>query len=75
MSELYEISDIHGYYDEMIETLNFVDLDSNKDNKLIFLGDYVNRGPKSCQVLYKIKDLEETYPQQIIVLIGNHDQM
>ncbi|MGR6899392.1 metallophosphoesterase [Rummeliibacillus sp. BSL5] len=75
MSIMYAVSDIHGFFDEMMETLSLVDLDSNRDNQLIFLGDYINRGPKSCQVLYKIKELEETYPEQVIVLIGNHDQM
>lgn len=75
MSILYIISDIHGFFDEMMDTLSLVDLDANTANKLIFLGDYVNRGTKSCQVLYKIKELEETYPNQLIVLMGNHDQM
>lgn len=75
MSVIYAISDIHGFFDEMMDTLSLVDLDSNKDNQLIFLGDYVNRGTKSCQVLYKIKELEERHPEQVIILIGNHDQM
>lgn len=39
------------------------------------LGDYINRGTKSCQVLYYIKKLEEQYPGQVVSLIGNHDQM
>lgn len=75
MSIIFAISDIHGFFDEMINTLSLVDLDSNRDNQLIFLGDYVNRGTKSCQVLYKIKELEESYHEQVVVLMGNHDQM
>lgn len=75
MSIIYAISDIHGFYDEMKKSLNLVDLDSDKDNKLIFLGDYIDRGTKSCQVLYYIKELEEKYPKQVVILIGNHDQM
>lgn len=75
MSIIYAISDIHGFYNEMKKSLNLVDLDSDKDNKLIFLGDYIDGGPKSCQVLYHIKMLEETYPDQVVCLIGNHDQM
>ncbi|MEQ5976998.1 metallophosphoesterase [Bacillus cereus] len=59
----------------MIETLSLVDLDSNKDNKLILHGDYVNRGEDSYKVLYHIEKLEEKYPEQVVVLIGNHDQM
>lgn len=59
----------------MIESLNIVDLDSDKENKLILIGDYVDGGKDSCRVLYHIKKLEETYPNQVKVLLGNHDKM
>lgn len=72
---IYAISDIHGCYEAMIDTLRLVDLESSKINKLIFLGDYINRGKHSCKVLYHIKNLEEKYPNQVVVLIGNHEQM
>lgn len=75
MSIIYAMSDVHGFYEEMKNSLSLVDLDSNKDNKIIFLGDYIDRGTKSCQVLYYIKELEEKYPKQVVILIGNHDQM
>lgn len=75
MPSIYSISDIHGCYEAMIETLSLVDLDSNKNNKLILLGDYVDRGENSYKVLYHIKKLEEKYPEQVVVLIGNHDQL
>ena len=75
MATIYAMSDIHGYYDEMLNTLSLVDLDSEKENKLIFLGDYIDRGEESCQVLYHIKSLKEKYPDQVVVLIGNHEEM
>lgn len=75
MTTIYSISDIHGFYDSMLDTLSRVDLNSNKDNKLIFLGDYIDRGKDSCRVLYYIKELEEKYPNQVIVLLGNHEEM
>lgn len=75
MSRIYAISDIHGFYEEMKESLKLVDLDTNKNDKLIFLGDYIDGGTKSCQVLYHIKELEEKYPNQVIILFGNHEQM
>lgn len=75
MATIYAMADIHGFYDEMMEGLNLVDLDSDKENQLIFLGDYINCGPKSYQVLTKLKELELTYPKQVVILIGNHDQM
>ena len=75
MSFIYAMSDIHGYDEAFEEALQLVDLDSNERNKLILLGDYVNKGPNSKHVLYKIYQLSCRYPKQIIVLRGNHDEM
>ncbi len=75
MATIYAISDIHGCYEAMIETLNLVDLDANEENKLILLGDYVDRGEDSSKVLYHIKELEDQYPKQVVVLLGNHEEM
>lgn len=75
MATIYTISDIHGHYEAMIDVLRLVDLETNKENKLILLGDYVDGGKDSCRVLYHIKELEKKYPDQVIVLIGNHEKM
>lgn len=75
MSRVYAISDIHGFYDEMKDTLSLVNLKSDNTNIIIFCGDYIDRGLNSFEVLSYIKKLEEKYPDQVKVLIGNHDQM
>ena len=41
---------------------------------MIFLGDYVDRGVASCQVLQTIMDFDKQYPGQVTVLLGNHDE-
>jgi len=69
----YAISDIHGFLDELKEVMKLVNIKNN--NKLIFLGDYIDYGEKSCEVLYYIKNLSETYKNQVIVLMGNHEEM
>ncbi|KNB71956.1 metallophosphoesterase [Brevibacillus reuszeri] len=66
------ISDIHGCYDQFIRILDKVNFNSTQD-KLILLGDYVDRGRQSKQVLDKVIDLVNTY--DAIALIGNHDKM
>lgn len=73
MAKIYAFSDIHGYLDEFIKALNKVEL-SDKDNRLILLGDYIDNGSKSFQVLSKIIELEEVYSGQIITLFGNHEE-
>lgn len=73
MTKLYAISDIHGELACMEEALILVDWQDK--NCLFLLGDYINRGNQGCQVLYRIKELEERYPSQVTILIGNHEQM
>lgn len=75
MGIMYSVSDIHGDYEALIDVMSLIDLNGDKNNKLLFLGDYISRGKDSCKVLYYIKSLEEMYPNQVIVLIGNHEQM
>ena len=73
MSRIYALSDIHGYLDILKETMKKVDLSSN--NKLIFLGDYIDEGPSSKGTLEYIYNLQKQYPDQVIVLKGNHEEM
>ena len=73
MAIYYSMSDIHGHFNEFIDSLSKVDL-SDKDNRLILLGDYIDNGSKSFQVLSKIIELEEMYSGQIITLFGNHEE-
>ena len=69
----YSVSDIHGHYNEFIKSLNKIDL-SDKQSKLILLGDYIDYGSQSFQVISKIIELEKIYPKQIITLFGNHEE-
>ena len=73
MAKIYAISDIHGHYNEFIKSLNKIDL-SDKQSRLIILGDYIDYGSQSFQVISKIIELEKIYPKQIITLIGNHEE-
>ena len=73
MAKLFAISDIHGHLDEFLFALSKVDL-SDKNNRLILIGDYIDNGHQSFQVISKIIELEEVYPNQIITLLGNHEE-
>ncbi|WP_308737464.1 metallophosphoesterase family protein [Paenibacillus sp. PCH8] len=66
------MSDIHGCYDEFNALLQHVDYNPIQD-ELILLGDYVDRGPSSKQVIEQIMELHQKH--HIIVLKGNHDAM
>ena len=63
----YIIGDVQGFYQELQALLKLIQFDPLRD-KLGFVGDIVNRGPNSLEVLRFIKSL----PAQMVVL-GNHD--
>jgi serine/threonine protein phosphatase 1 len=68
----YAISDIHGCYHTFKELLNSIRL--NKTDELILLGDYINRGKYSKEVVDFIMQLQsEKY--NIHCLKGNHEEM
>src|SRR3954468_11954373 len=62
---LIAIGDIHGCHLEFAELLARLEL--TKADRLILLGDLVNRGPDSCKVI----DLAREH--RAIALLGNHE--
>ena len=72
---LFAISDIHGCYEVMEKRINLIKpLLNNPNTKLLLLGDYIDRGRKSCQCLQMAYDLEQEYGRdKVIVLKGNHE--
>lgn len=66
---LIAIGDIHGEYYKLISLLKNLDLKT--DDKLIFLGDYIDRGFYSKQVVDKLIELSKNYDCKF--LMGNHE--
>lgn len=76
MANIYAMSDIHEELALFKETLSVIDL-SEKDNRLILLGDYIVHSKNiNTEILYFIKEeLQEKHKDQVIVLAGNHELM
>jgi serine/threonine protein phosphatase 1 len=73
MNRLFAISDIHGCFNPFYElVVNVIEL--KKSDKLILLGDYIDRGEQSKEVIDFIIDLQKA-GFDIKVLIGNHELM
>ncbi|MGB7317747.1 MAG: metallophosphoesterase family protein [Planktotalea sp.] len=75
----YAVGDVHGCLDQMQAALSKIDDDIEAleidDPMLVFLGDYVDRGPKSAQVLDELFHLSLENPDDLICLMGNHERM
>jgi serine/threonine protein phosphatase 1 len=69
-NRLIVISDIHGMLWKLQELFNKLSL--RKDDKIIFLGDYIDRGEHSRKVIDYIIDLKSKY--DVITLLGNHEK-
>lgn len=74
---VYAIGDIHGRNDLLTALLARIAADaavSNDQKSLVFLGDYVDRGPQSKEVVERIMTLD--WPGwEIVALRGNHEQI
>lgn len=71
----YAIGDIHGMLGLLQEALGWIRRDAGPEpSRVVFLGDYVDRGPSSRQVLERL--IAGPPPgQEWICLRGNHEQM
>ncbi|MCU0416627.1 MAG: serine/threonine protein phosphatase [Cytophagaceae bacterium] len=65
------IGDIHGCIKTLEQLL--IKVSPTPDDTLIFLGDYIDRGPNSMGVINYIIQLQEQYI--VVCLRGNHEQM
>ncbi|TBR11041.1 MAG: serine/threonine protein phosphatase [Candidatus Nitrosotenuis sp.] len=72
------VGDLHGDLKSLLTIMHEITFQkflANSNNKLIFLGDYINRGSNSIQVLRVLFYLKREYPDSVILLCGNHEAM
>jgi serine/threonine protein phosphatase 1 len=76
MGKTYAIGDVHGCLLQLRRLIDKCKQDSeNNRSKLIFLGDYIDRGPESCGVVQFLIDAQHREPEAIICLRGNHEAL
>lgn len=68
MSEFIAVGDIHGEAEQLTALLKRL---AYLSRRFIFLGDYVDRGPQSRQVIDLLLDFE--IARNVMFLCGNHD--
>jgi serine/threonine protein phosphatase 1 len=65
----FAIGDIHGCAKALRTLVEHID--PQPDDELIFLGDYIDRGPDSRNVIDQILELE--FRCRVVPLVGNHE--
>ncbi|GHF55449.1 hypothetical protein HNQ07_003356 [Deinococcus metalli] len=84
MTPLWVVGDVHGAYDSLRSLLLGAGLIDHDDawhggpSHLVFLGDYLDRGPRGMDVVRLVRRLEGQAPAtggRVTALIGNHEVM
>lgn len=73
MERIFAIGDIHGCLNKLQDLMDKIDIDIKKDT-LVFIGDYIDRGKHSYEVVEYLLNLKRRF-QQIVFLKGNHEEM
>ncbi|HEV8247124.1 MAG TPA: metallophosphoesterase family protein [Polyangiaceae bacterium] len=68
----FAIGDIHGETSHLFKVLASLPKLTEEDT-LVFLGDYVDRGPSSAQVVDYVRKLPGTVKAKVVALRGNHE--
>ncbi len=73
-SRVLVIGDIHGMYEKLMNLMDKIQFEPEED-LLVFLGDYIDRGPDSIKCLQYVYDLKHLHMDSVICLLGNHEVM
>jgi serine/threonine protein phosphatase 1 len=68
------VGDIHGNLRALDDLLNQVAPEVGSGETIVFLGDYIDRGPDSKGCIERILDLKRTTKAQVVGILGNHEQ-
>lgn len=69
----YVIGDVHGCFDDMMKLLTKIE-SKDKEAEFIFVGDFIDRGPKVWEVLQWIRE-NITKDGKYQSVLGNHEYM
>jgi serine/threonine protein phosphatase 1 len=74
MNLTYAVGDIHGCLDKLKSLIAACRQHADgRDMRLVFLGDYIDRGPESAGVVRFVLTLQTEAPDRVIALKGNHE--
>jgi diadenosine tetraphosphatase ApaH/serine/threonine PP2A family protein phosphatase len=70
-SPVVMVGDIHG---DLMSMMAAIDVAVTREaGSIVFLGDYVDRGPSSIEVMWVALGLWRRHPDRVVILRGNHE--
>jgi len=74
---VFFIGDIHGDLETLSKMLSRIEVSSleREEAFLVFLGDYIDRGPRQLESLFTALEVWSLYPRSVVVLRGNHEPL
>ncbi len=87
LTSIFFIGDLHGDVGcarEWVKQTKLIDFDSadseskmswvgSPTDAIVFAGDYVDKGSTSSSVLSFVRDLQTSFPDNVVSILGNHD--
>ncbi len=73
---IFAIGDIHGLYDPLKVLADYIHQVASQGEKItaiVFLGDYIDCGPSSREVVDLVLEMKKGFP--VVTLLGNHEEM
>lgn len=68
------IGDIHGQYRALDDLLSRITPDICAQDTIVFLGDYIDRGPNSRECVERILAFRSIARGHVVTLLGNHEE-
>jgi serine/threonine protein phosphatase 1 len=72
--KIFAVGDIHGCFDKLVAMMKILPWNKNNGDLLLFIGDYIDRGPKSREVVDFLVQLRKK-GGEFVFLKGNHEKM
>jgi len=72
--KIFAVGDIHGCYDKLAAMMKILPWHKEEGDLLLFIGDYIDRGPKSREVVDFLVRLRQQ-GGEFVFLKGNHEKM
>ncbi len=68
------VGDIHGNATALAALVASIEEVLGGEDTIVFVGDYIDRGPDSRDCVEQIVRLRDRTPAQVAALLGNHEQ-